>query len=233
MKLFALFVLALICSTYVINASITLESIEEVTADFCPECVSFMDESLQTILNIILNGGVIGGCDELCSLLNQSEVITTLCNLACDAVGIKVFIYLIQKADLDSIWMCEECKLCPVKDGNATIISTDVQPKSGPAGTTFQLTMIYQVTEETGTGTVEVDVQPIDGMPLGDAELIIKQGVGSYKITWSIQTEASDDDPWGPGKAEVDFFVCDGECGSKHAHSKIYSTATNYFTITE
>ena len=43
---------------------------------------------------------------------------------------------LVVRADLDPIYYCELGKLCPIKDdGDATIESLTVDPKSGPQGT--------------------------------------------------------------------------------------------------
>lgn len=55
-----------------------------------------MDQTIQTLLNIILNAGVVGSCSALCGMLpNQIEA--TVCNLLCDYVGIKEFIHIIEK----------------------------------------------------------------------------------------------------------------------------------------
>ena len=47
-----------------------------------------------------LDAGVVGGCSELCGLLEKevpSELVGVVCNLLCDFVGIKEFIAIIQK----------------------------------------------------------------------------------------------------------------------------------------
>jgi len=54
-----------------------------------------MDQSINILLNIILNAGVIGSCEALCSYMpNQIEA--TICNLLCDYVGITEFIKIIE-----------------------------------------------------------------------------------------------------------------------------------------
>lgn len=58
-----------------------------------------MDQTINILLNVILNGGVIGSCGKLCSYLpNQVEV--TVCNLLCSYVGIKEFIKLVRRYGL-------------------------------------------------------------------------------------------------------------------------------------
>ena len=49
---------------------------------------------------IFLDAGVVGGCGELCGLLEKevpSQLINVACNLLCDYVGIKEFIAMIEK----------------------------------------------------------------------------------------------------------------------------------------
>jgi hypothetical protein len=84
--------------------------------DLCPTCINVADESINILLNLILDSGIIGTCGTLCSALAQktgSQLIGTICDLVCDVVGIEEFIKLIEAADLDPIWYCEIAKLCP------------------------------------------------------------------------------------------------------------------------
>src|SRR5690606_20533225 len=44
-------------------------------ADLCPMCVSFMDNTIEELIEIIANSGVLGSCGALCGQLsNQVEV---------------------------------------------------------------------------------------------------------------------------------------------------------------
>ena len=46
------------------------------------------------------DGVVIGGCEELCTLLDEkipSEVLEVICNMLCGVVGIKEFVDLLEK----------------------------------------------------------------------------------------------------------------------------------------
>jgi len=47
----------------------------------------------------ISEGGVVGGCADLCGLLaaKTSPAIGTVCNILCDVVGVEEFIKVIQK----------------------------------------------------------------------------------------------------------------------------------------
>jgi len=58
----------------------------------CKICIDFMDEALQNLIEIIANGGIIGGCADLCSmaLANKSEILEGVCNILCDIAGIDV-----------------------------------------------------------------------------------------------------------------------------------------------
>jgi hypothetical protein len=89
-----------------------------VRLDFCPTCVSLAEQSINILLNLILDSGIIGSCGTLCSALADktgSKLIGTICDLVCDGVGIEEFIKLLEKSDLDPIYYCEIAKICPSK----------------------------------------------------------------------------------------------------------------------
>jgi hypothetical protein len=56
---------------------------------FCDECLTFASEALSALLQIILDGGVMGTCSALCSYVPEFEQI---CDIACDILGIEAFI---------------------------------------------------------------------------------------------------------------------------------------------
>lgn len=87
-----------------------------VQLDGCPACINVADESINVLLNLILDTGILGSCQTLCNALAQktgSAAAGVVCNLVCDVVGIEEFIKMIENADLDPIYYCELCKLCP------------------------------------------------------------------------------------------------------------------------
>merc|ERR1719487_3158892 len=87
-------------------------------ADLCPLCVNIMDQTINQLLNIILNVGVLGSCNALCSYLGDyGQIVVAGCNLLCDYVGITEFIALIEAADLDPI--------CSFDQGNE-LCDTDI-----------------------------------------------------------------------------------------------------------
>ena len=52
------------------------------------------------MFNVVLDAGVVGGCSELCGLLEKaipSQALDVVCNLLCDIVGIEEFIKIIEK----------------------------------------------------------------------------------------------------------------------------------------
>lgn len=211
--------------------------------DGCKDCIEFTDQALDQLLNIILNIGVVGTCGQLCGILENktgSEALGAVCTILCDVAGIKEFVNIINKADLDPIYFCELVKVCKVFDGgDAKITSLTVSPTEGHQGATFSIQMAYTTQNGTGTGQALVEIFTVDGMPVGDAELIEPQQPGSYEVTWSLSTKSSCDpsqgpcEQWLPGDYGVKTFVCNGECGSKHPHSKIYDQAAANFTLTE
>jgi hypothetical protein len=212
--------------------------------DFCPLCVSFAGQFIDQLLNIILNAGVVGGCADICNVLAEktgSKVAGEVCMILCAVVGVKEFIAIVEKADLDPIYYCELLRACPINDnGNAKIASVTVEPKSGPQGR-FTITMTFNSTKGTGTGEVELLVQTVDGIPVGDTELNQEQPAGTYSVSWKLKAEPNPDcDPtqgpcemWLPGVYNISTAICNGECGSKHPHSQVYDQGSAHFTITQ
>merc|ERR1712072_777070 len=107
---------------------------------------------------------------ELCTkAFPNSSTEANVCNLLCDAAGVYTFIKLLNKISgkIDTIYFCEELKLCPVHDGGAVQIdSISVDPPTGPQGTKFAIELTFTVLNQTGTGEIVVDILPPDGMPL-------------------------------------------------------------------
>jgi hypothetical protein len=122
--IFILVVIASIASgSSVLNGkSYNIERVKsqpDVGLDLCPTCINVAEESINVLLNLILDAGIIGTCQTLCTALAQktgSELIGVICNLACDVVGIEEFIKLIENADLDPIYYCEIARFCPGKN---------------------------------------------------------------------------------------------------------------------
>ncbi|WAR19856.1 CTuncharacterized [Mya arenaria] len=201
-----------------------------VGIDKCKTCIDFAGQALNELLNIILQGGVVGGCADLCNALasKTSPAIGTVCNILCDIVGIEEFIKIVQNADLDPIYYCELIPACPINDnGDAHFTSFQVSPKSGPQGV-FDIDFTYESKNGTGTGEIAIEIDTL-------------APAGSYN--GDIQLKAQPDpncDPtqgpceqWLPGTYTVKIAICNGECGSKHPHSAIYDETSATFTITQ
>ncbi|KAI8505679.1 hypothetical protein Bbelb_168680 [Branchiostoma belcheri] len=187
--------------------------------------------------------GVVGTCGELCQALADktgSQALGVACNLLCDIEGVQEFIKLIEKADLDPIYYCELLKQCTIKDdGDAKITTLSVNPKSGPQGT-FIIDVEYVSKNGTGTGEMVIDIDTVDGIPLGQGFVLEAQEAGTYGQKISLRAEPNPDcDPtqgpcesFQPGNYGVRIALCNGECGSKHPHSQIYDQGMTNFTIT-
>ena len=108
-----------------------------------------------------------------------------------------------------------------------------MNPPSGPQGTKFLFTMSFDVTAQTGTGEIAIVVSPPDAEPFGDAQLNEGFAPGSYTVQFELETQPSEQEPFDAGNYQVELALCNGECGSKHKHSQIFSTKTATFTITQ
>lgn len=151
---------------------------------FCKTCINFADQALDILLNAILNVGIVGECSALCQFVEEkvgSEIVGVVCNLLCDYVGIKEFISIIEKADLDPIWYCELLKACPINDhGDAKITDFSVVPSQGPQGT-FTINLNYLSNNGTGTGELYIGVKTVDRIPVEDSFLLEASNPGQYQ----------------------------------------------------
>jgi hypothetical protein len=128
--------------------------------DVCPFCVDLMGQTLNQLLNIILNVGVLGTCSELCNYLSDyGQVAVVGCNLLCDYVGVKYFIKLVDLAELDPIWMCDELRACPIHDCTAKVCAdfqnTVLTPAKAHKGDNVTFSSILTVYNQTSTGEME------------------------------------------------------------------------------
>merc|ERR1711894_195025 len=214
----------------------------DVGVDKCNLCVNVMGQVIDNVLNIILQGGVVGGCSDLCQkVTNGNQALDVACSLLCDIVGVDEFMKLVEEADLDVIYYCELLGgTCPVKDdGDAKITALTVTPKSGPQGT-FDIGFAYHSNNGTGTGEIVLEVETLDGIPVGSSFLHELAAAGDYNSTFKLKAEPDPQcDPtqepceqWLPGQYTVKIAICNGECGSQHPHSQIYDEASASFNIT-
>lgn len=226
-KIFALFVVFIAFATASVPA-------KEVSAgSWCPTCVSFVAQTISQLENIIANVGIIGGCAKVCSYL-PNQVEATVCNLLCDIVGIEAFVKLIEAADPDPIWICEEMTVCSTNaNAAANITSLTVAPEKGPRGSTFNILASYQVTNTIATGTLEVLVLPPASSPMGEGYLLVDQTPNTYNDRFTLKTQPSEQQPFNPGEYKVEVAVCEGSCGSTHSNTKTLSVAKTSFTLTQ
>jgi len=204
--------------------------------DMCPFCVNFFGQTINELLEIILNTGVLGSCGALCSQLpNQVEQVG--CQLICDYVGISGFIDLIEYEDPDPIYLCQVIDFCNVVNGGSVKVQGAViTPSSGPQGTTFTLGIQYTVINATGPGYISLLVTPPSsdgGQPFGTAQFTSGQAPGPYGIGWQLQTQPSENEPFSPGSYGVQLAVCEGDCTNNHPYGGVYGFANGAFVITE
>jgi len=208
-----------------------------VEVDLCGTCVAFADESIDILLNVILNKYIVGTCGDLCGYLPK-ELDKVICNVLCDYVGIRAFIEALEAADLDPVYYCELLGQCPVVNGGAgNITSITVTPTTGPVGTQLTINIEFTITQRTSTGTVSLNIQPpgpyesVGGDYLNEGYM-----PGNYQMNFDVDTKGAVDqngDPWPTGAYAVEIDLCSGMCGSKHPHAFLLSSITSAFTLTE
>lgn len=148
---------------------------------------------------------------------------------------------MIEKADLNPIWLCQEVRFCPIHDCTLPVCaefrSTQVTPASGRKGSTFNVLSQVQIYNKTGTGEVKFAVLPPGSDPLvADSLVPLGFNTGVYDLKFSVQIQDCQDcDPpviLRPGLYKGEILVCEGLCFSHHAHSRILATTYFNFTVT-
>jgi len=196
----------------------------------CNICVQFMEQTINELLQIILEGGILGGCVVVCAALpNQYEVL--ICNLLCDAVGVEAFGALIQDTDPDPVWICMEVDACAsTLTAAATITANVVQPPVAKRNQEVQFGVAYTIINQTGTSDLAiVIVPPSEGEALEGDWLQFTQAPGQYQQAVSLKLKPNQYQPFLDGTYVVQWFVCEGLCGC--IHNLCYTLAQSQTTL--
>ncbi|CAF4863492.1 unnamed protein product [Rotaria sp. Silwood1] len=211
--------------------------------DWCPECVDTFSNLIYFVLDGIIEEGIINTCDDICDYVTEksgSPILTIICSVGCDIIGINEFIKLAKEVDLDPIYFCESLKLCPINDnGDAKFKSFVILPPHGPVYSTFIIDFVYESINGTGTGQLVINIQTVDGIELSTTFLIEALKPGRYAERIAVDASPDPDcDPsteqceeWFPGVYNVTVMICNGECGSHHPHSQLYDMVNGSFRI--
>jgi len=213
----------------------------ESDVSLCNPCFQLGGQSINILLNYILNTGVVGGCQGLCSQLPSGGGKQTACDLVCGAVGIKAFTAAIDKADLDPIYLCEVLHACPAAPDDAYLELVDVAatPAAVIKGNDIKMEVVLDVANATGVGEFRLNVDgPGSATPLSQS-FFLEQGIPAGRqgvsVTLTVQ-DGQDDDGFAltfePGTYNYSFHVCQGSCASSHPHSKDFGTRMGYFDVT-
>lgn len=208
------------------------------TGALCSPCVQLGQQGIQILVNYLLQVGVVGSCGKLCSKLS-TKAEQVACDLVCDVVGIKAFMNALNHTDLDPIYFCEELHACPAgpDDAVATITGLKATPSTVAKGDEVTLECDLDVANATGVGEFRIAVDGPVTQPVGQG-FALYNGIPTGQQTLSVKLKIKDDDSgdfpvvWSPGNYTFKFEVCQGECGSKHPHSKVFGKAAGSFSVT-
>jgi len=205
----------------------------------CNACNDFLDEFENTLLNAVLQVGIAGTCEEVCSFI-PNEYGVALCTILCLGVGLDEFVNLLSNADLDPIYICAELDACPTDTcgpvGCTQITTLAVTPSSGKLRSTFTFSVTVKALKNTGTG-VTVVVVPCPGC-MGGAlgwemlnegftagqTYVINSTLDTSEMDWQYQT----------GINNYAAYSCRYDCGdgsSTTQHGYVWSTMNGTFTI--
>lgn len=208
----------------------------QVNPSECPTCINFMIQALDSFVDAIGNGGVIGGCEKLCGYLPK-EIEFGICSAICIYAGVEELVKVINVTDPDPVYVCEAINICPETDtAAARINSVVVDPTTGPLGTTFYINMSFTIINATGTGVLQMWAVPPntpydDG--LGESGFLIEVPPGDYKVSFELPTSDKSVD-WLLGTYNCSVWLCEGYCDSIHKHQYQLAHQDNlYFTVTK
>jgi len=236
MRLFALVLVAALLANAALASSIEKakhrpQDKNNLAGVGCDICVQFMDQTINELIQIILNGGVLGGCAAVCGQLpNQVEAL--VCDLLCDYVGITEFSNLLQDTDPDPVWVCMMLDACAsTPNAAAKITANVVSPAVGKRDGEFKFTVGYTVINATGTSDVAIVIlsPKNNGMPLEDDWLQYQQNPGTYTQSAGLKAKPNQYDPFTDGVYTVQWYVCEGLCGC--IHSLCYTLAQSQTTF--
>ncbi len=199
----------------------------------CATCVAFMDDAEGELLDIVLQVGISEGCAVCGRLKNHLE--QTVCGILCEIVGIEAFVKVLRQTDLDPIYVCSELLACPknhcLQPGCTSINSVTVTPPSGPVGTVFNVTVVIQARNQTGTGVTVLEWKcPTTGMT---GAPILNEGFRAKSInhiTYRIDTR-NDACLYAPATYALVVGSCAYDCQDQHG--VVYAAVQSQFTITQ
>ena len=201
------------------------------STDYCPSCVTFFQDDLNELVNVIVNVGPQSTCSGLCGFLSGGNSVV-LCNIFCKIHGIDTFTQMIEETDADAVYLCQQLAVCPIHDdASASITTFAVSPASGPQGTVFSLDGTVIISSTTGAGFWDVTISPPDAMIITDATFVESLVPGTYNAHYTMATNPTENEPFSSGTYDVQFAVCNGVCGAKHAHAKLLASKRTSFTI--
>ena len=120
--------------------------------------------------------------------------------------------------------------MCPVVNGGVVNITrTIITPTKGSQGTEFTLGITYNVLKPIGPGLLSIFIQPPEDEPLGDAEFQEGQDVGSYSISWKLNTQPSEQESFSPGTYQVQMAVCEVRLTNKHSQLRMCANFNQIF----
>jgi len=189
------------------------------------------------LANQILNGVIVNDCEELCALLTPyGWYAVVACDAVCLGFGIDAFINLIVNEDIDPIWYCELLDMCTIDDCQGDCLDITVyitRPNRIPQGGVINQYFTVDVKKPwNGTGMFTFVINdPVQGQQEQDA--LIDGGWGPVgTATYAIQIPSAEAQLTVNATISSQILICNGECGSKHPHSRIFSQASTTFIIT-
>jgi len=173
----------------------------------CETCFDLAFSILESLFEVVTEGGVFAGCVDLCQQANGGYT----CIFVCTVIGEALFVELVKKLDLDPIYYCQLLSVCPIGDctGNCVnITNVKVNPNYAIEPATFDFTVNFKSLQNwTGTGMAYYQVSNGDfdtGQMMANGGTLLEFPLSpNNMLTWS----AFCDENW--DTSDYNFFCFD------------------------
>eukprot|EP01085_Mycamoeba_gemmipara_P005264 Mycagemm_TRINITY_DN10139_c0_g1::TRINITY_DN10139_c0_g1_i1::g.5264::m.5264 type:complete len:142 gc:universal TRINITY_DN10139_c0_g1_i1:1573-1998(+) len=119
------------------------------------------------------------------------------------------------------------CEVLDCSGDCANITEFTPTPQVGDQDTHYLINCAVNVTQAAGTGMIQFLLYPEGDIAKAMANSILMYTWTPGYLTFSIELIPSE---MGlpPGNWSINLSACEGECGSKHEHSSIFSSVTTW-----
>lgn len=205
----------------------------------CGVCENVASQMVGQLEKALAQTAIGGGCAVLCGFVAE---LAQLCMVACEVVGYKEFVNVLQEVQgyIDPVYFCSKVRMCRVTEGGSITDGALDVPKQVKAGHPFAIDAKFNVGKPLGAGELIIMLQPPRGGPLGNANFEDGFKAGSNDIKINVNLADPQPNPSRPGPPPqplprgqwiAKVMICQLSCGSPYKESEVYRTFAAPFEL--